>query len=87
MCYYILEVCKKDGAEFPPNTLHHICCGIMRFTRTNGMNVGIFKDKEFADCHAVLDSEMKRLQAAGQGTTQKRLKLLLMMLKRFFGKR
>ena len=39
VCYFILEVCKKDGAEFPPNTLYHICCGIMRFVRTNGMNV------------------------------------------------
>ena len=36
------------------------------------MNVDIFKDKEFAECRAVLDSEMKRLQAAGKGTTQKK---------------
>ena len=30
---FILEVRKKDGSEFAPNTLHHICCGIMRYLR------------------------------------------------------
>ena len=76
MCYFILEVCKKDGTEFPPNTLHHICCGIMRFVGTNGMNVDIFKDEGFAKCRAVLDSEMKRLQAAGKGTMQKKAEII-----------
>ena len=47
MCYFILEVRKKDGTEFPPNTLHHICCGILRYLRISGINVDIFKDKEF----------------------------------------
>ena len=28
MSQFILEVRKKDGSEYPPNTLHHICCGI-----------------------------------------------------------
>ena len=32
---FILEVRKKNGDEFPPNTLHHICCGIMRHLRWN----------------------------------------------------
>ena len=40
------------------------------------MNVDIFKDKEFAECRAVLDSEMKRLQAAGKGTTQKKAEII-----------
>ena len=39
-------------------------------------NVDIFKDKEFAECCAVLDSEMKRLQAAGKGTTQKKAEII-----------
>ena len=76
MCYFILEVRKKDGTEFPPTTLHHICCGIMRFVRTNGMNVDIFKDEGFAKCRAVLDLEMKRLQAAGKGTMQKKAEII-----------
>ena len=24
---FIFEVRKRDGSEYPPNTLHHICCG------------------------------------------------------------
>ena len=72
MCPFILEVRKKDGSVFLPNTLHHICCGIMRFVRANGIpTIDIFKDKEFAQFRKVLDSEMKRLQSAGIGTTQR----------------
>ena len=29
---FILEVRKKDGREFPPESLHHVVCGIQRFT-------------------------------------------------------
>ncbi len=42
----------------------------MRFLRCNGKPViDIFKDKEFTQFRAVLDSEIKRLQSAGIGTT------------------
>ena len=37
LCAFVLEVQKKDGNAFVPNTLHHICCGIMRYLRTNGL--------------------------------------------------
>ena len=47
LCYFILEVQKKNGTEFPPNSLHYVYCGIMRYVRVNGMNINIFKDKEF----------------------------------------
>ena len=35
---FILEVKKKGDSprEFPPNTLHHICCGLQRYLRWNG---------------------------------------------------
>ena len=29
MSQFILEIRKKDGSEYPPNTLHDICCGIL----------------------------------------------------------
>ena len=73
LCCFILELRKKDGSEFPPNSLHHICCGIMRFIRENGRaELDIFKDKNFSQFRKVLDSEMKRLQAAGIGSVQKK---------------
>ena len=60
MTRFIMEVRKKDGTNFLPNTLHHICCGIMRHLRTNGKpSLDIFNDPEFADFRASLDAEMK----------------------------
>ena len=72
LTYFILELRKKDGSEFTPDTLHHICCGIMRHLRWKGQPaVDFFKDPEFADFSHSLDAEMKRLQAAGKGTKEK----------------
>ena len=73
MSCFVLEVRKKDGSEFPPNSIHHICCGIMRFLRSNGKpELDIFKDKELVQFRVVLDSEMKRLQGLGIGTAQRK---------------
>ena len=49
LSYFILELRKKDGSEFTPDSLHHICCGIMRHLRWNGQPaIDFFKDHEFA---------------------------------------
>ena len=29
LTYFILEVRKQNGSEYPPNTLHHLICGIV----------------------------------------------------------
>ena len=56
-----------------------------------GMNVDFFKDKEFSKFHNVLDSEMKRLQAVGLGTGQRKAEVIsfedekLMWEKRILG--
>ena len=39
----ILEVRKQNRTEYPPNTLHHIVCGIMRYLRQNAITVGAKK--------------------------------------------
>ena len=45
LTHFILEVRKQNGLEYPPNTLHHLVCGIMRFLRQNGRpEVDFFKD-------------------------------------------
>ena len=36
LCRFVLEMRKKDGEQYPPNTMHHICCGIMRYLRLEG---------------------------------------------------
>ena len=66
---FILEVRKKDGAEYPPNTLYHFCCGMMRFLRWNGLpSINFFTDAAFAEFRCTLDREMKCLQAQGVGS-------------------
>ena len=72
MSRFVLEVRKKDGAPYPPNSVYHIVCGIMRFIRLNGKpEVDFFRDQDFAEFRGVLDAEMKRLKASGIGS-QKR---------------
>ena len=69
---FVLEARKVDGREYPPNTLHHIVCGIMRHLRCTTMpGLDFFTDTEFIDLKSSLDAEMKRLQSMGLGSTQK----------------
>ena len=74
---FVLEVRKQDGSEYPPDSLHHLCCGIMRFLRWNGFpGIDIFKGSDFADFRATLDAEMKRLQSLGLGSKKKQAETL-----------
>ena len=69
---FVLEVRKKNGEEYSPDTLHDLCCGIMCLLCSNGWpSIDLFTDTEFTDFRAVLDSEMKCLQAQGIGTKKK----------------
>ena len=69
---FVLEVRKRGGTEFPPNSLHHNCSGLMRHLRQNGQHtLDFYKDPEFALFHATLDAEMKRLQGKGQGSKKR----------------
>ena len=72
LSHFVLEVRKKSGLEYPPNTLHHICCGLQRHLRENGRpEIDIFKDSNFTDFCATLDGEMKCLQSLGLGTKKR----------------
>ena len=47
---FVLEVRKKDGMEYPPNTLYHIVCGVMRYLRQNGKSeLDLFKEQVYVD--------------------------------------
>ena len=72
LSHFTLEVRKKNGDEFPPNSLHHIICGIQRYLRMNGKPaIDFFNDPTFADFKMNLDAEMKRLQKKGLGSTKR----------------
>lgn len=53
---------------YPPNTLHHIVC--VCYSLTN-QQVDFFHDSQFSGLRALLDTEMKRLQARGVGSKRK----------------
>ena len=68
-----MEVRKLNGECYPPDTLHHIICGIFRFIRLNGNpEADFFKDKQFTQSCSVLDLEMKRLKAHGIGSIKRK---------------
>lgn len=63
---------EKNGTEYSPETLHHLCCGIMRFLCWNGWpSIDFFANAEFMNFRAILDGEMKRLQAQEVGSKRK----------------
>ena len=69
---FVLEVRKIDGCEYPPNTLHHIVCGLMRHLRNESKpDIDFFKDVEFSSFTASLNAEMKQLQSMGIGSTRR----------------
>ena len=69
---FILEIRKKNGDEFPPNTLHHIVSGLQRHLCLSGQpELDFFKCPEFAEFRADLDAEMKRLQQSGLGSKRR----------------
>ena len=66
---FVLEARKLDGSEYPPQTLHHLCSGLVRYLRLYGHpDLDIFKDNDFVEFRATLDAEMKRLQGKGLGS-------------------
>lgn len=74
---FVVKVRKRDSTVYPPNTLHHIVCGLMRYLQWNGRpDIDFFKDPDFCNFRASLDAEMKRLQSQGEGSKKKQAELL-----------
>ena len=73
---FVLEVRKKDGTVYPPNTLHHLVAGLLRHMRGNGRQVDFFQDPGFSTFRASLDAEMKRLAREGVGSKKKQAEII-----------
>jgi len=70
---FVLEVKKKNGDDYPPNSLYQICCSIQR--AYNDRSSGKFKaisifdknDERFYKFYESLDSRMRELTQKGLG--------------------
>lgn len=64
---------KERRQQIPPNSLHHIACGVMRNLGQDGSKktLDIFQDAAFADFRSTLDAVMKRLKQAGVGSEKR----------------
>ena len=76
MTRFVLEARKKNGDPYPPNSLHHIVTGLMRHLRWSGRVIDFFKDSNFIEFRASLDSEMKRLQSTGLGSVKRQAEVI-----------
>ena len=60
---FVLEVRRKDGKMYPSNSLHQLCCGLLRAIREYPPSIDFFKDPAFASFCKTLEKEIKRLKA------------------------
>ena len=67
LCHFTLKIRKQNGAHYPPETLYHIVCGLLRHVRVKRPDVDFF-----GEFRMILDSEMKRLRKEGIHTKGKK---------------
>ena len=69
---FVIEARKKDGSEYPPNTLYQLCCGLGRAIKLAGRpDINIFDEIKFSGFVNTLDSRMKQLKATGEFESKK----------------
>ena len=69
---FVLEVCRRDGQPYSPETLYHICCGLLRLLKdADRAEVNILSNPVFCRFRSVFDSRMKELKATGKYQAQK----------------
>ena len=73
---FVLEVRKKNGDLYPPNTLHHIVAGLQRHLRWSGRPIDLFKDQQFYDFQSALDAELKRIAGKGIGAKKRQAEVI-----------
>jgi len=63
---FVVEAHKKDGADYPPNTLYQLCSGLGRALKhADRADIKLFDDSKFCSFMTTLDSRMKQLKATG----------------------
>ena len=69
---FILEVRKKNGDPYPPNTLYQLICGLQRQLREHGRaDIKLFDNPSLHGFRSTLDGEMRRLNGTGNYLNKK----------------
>lgn len=74
LCRFVIEVRKRNGDKYPPNSLYHIMCGLLRKLRDDNihnMNFLDQSDSRFAHLRRAIDSQMKLLIREGLALPQR----------------
>ena len=63
---FVLEIRRRDGTHYPPDTLYAICTGLNHSLKSaDRADINIFTDPGFICFKETLDAEMKQLKATG----------------------
>ena len=73
---FVLEVQKRNGDHYCPDSLYQICCGLQRALRNVDHDVNFFEQFRFVNFHSVLDGELKRLNATGNYIHKKKASII-----------
>lgn len=65
VCRFILEVRKKDGTDYPTETLYDLVLSLQLYLKQNGRKVRFLDDDEFDAVRNTLDNRMKYLSSLG----------------------
>ena len=69
---FVLEVRKRNGDPYPPNTLYQLICGLQHQLREHGCaDVKLFDNPSLHGFRFTLDGKMKRLNGTGNYMTKK----------------
>ena len=75
MSYFYLEVRKRNGEKYPPNTLYQLACGLLRHLRDDcgryDLNILDEHNPNFVSSWQVLDGIMKKSHTEGLGCNPK----------------
>jgi len=73
---FILEVRKANKQPYCPDSLYQICCGLQRALRNAERDINFFEQFQFVQFCAVLDGELKQLNATGKFIHKKKANVI-----------
>ena len=76
LAMFIAEVRKKDGTEYPPQSLHGIISSLQNHMRLQGREVNLFSNEQFRLLRCSLDAAMKHSASEGLGATTQQASII-----------